>query len=186
MDAYLIAGLPGAGKSTVAEIIKENTASSTIVDSSIIKEIARERIGDFDSKELAKFAGDLRETMGDEYYMDLVEDRLDRGEYDPYHIIIFDGWRHEAGREKAVRIFDNVTTIWVDRLMKSRLRAMQNRGEYNESNFTKKDLKERDMTELFNIGVKTIKEADNIDIEIENNAGLDDLERQVIYKVFQE
>lgn len=178
--AYLLAGLPGAGKSTVADVGVELTGGGAIRAGEMIRTMAADDgLENPSSKELGEYAAQCREEMGDGFFGEKAVGLLLRDEIDVDYPLFVDSVRHIGGAVEFMNYFDSTYLVWVEADRETRLGRLQGRGRDDEADFTMGDLLERDSHELENLGSQTILDSEKIDYRIQNEAGIDELREEV-------
>ncbi|GAG04178.1 unnamed protein product [marine sediment metagenome] len=168
MKILVIVGLPGSGKTTAIEAIKDLGVVVTMGD--IVRDEAKRRNIEPSGKNLGKIAQQLRKSGGPgiiaKKCVELIVKKKDE-------IIFIDGIRSLA----EINIFRKfwkfpIVGIIVDE--KKRLRRLFKRSRSDDPK-NLEELKERDMRELkFGLD-KVLKEAD---IKIKNNSTVDELKKK--------
>lgn len=155
--AFLIAGLPGAGKTTVAQMGADLTDGSVIESGEVVREMAaQDGLEDPDSSELGEYAAEQREAQGPAFVAEFLVGQLLRGELDPDYPLFVDGIRHYQEVVEYTDYFESRTVVWVDADPYTRLRRLQDRGRDGEDSFDMLDLLQRDERELDDLGVNTL------------------------------
>jgi dephospho-CoA kinase len=176
-DAIAYAGLPGAGKSTAANLAREIVGGTTVSMGAIVKEQAR-RIGIETSHGIGAFADALRVDAGEGAVATLLIDRLEEGEteYDfPLHI---DGLRSPVEAKVFEEYFGrgNFYVVYLQSVPDLRYMRAKKRGRDGEEDFTRDDFRERTRREADWGALDLEAEAH---IRISNNAPLDFLKHQL-------
>lgn len=182
--AFLLSGLPGAGKSTVAQYGIEITDGISVESGDVVRQLAAESgLSDPSSQELGDFAAEQREEQGPAFVAESIVGRFLRGDLpDSYSNVFIDGVRHQDEIREYKQYFDSTTFVWVDSSRDNRLERMQERARDGEDNFDALDLLERDSNEFENLGVRTLlnpTDGQSPDVVIENNESIDDLREDV-------
>lgn len=155
--AFLIAGLPGAGKTTVAQIGADITDGSVVESGEIVREMAaQDGLESPSSSELGEYAAEQREEQGPAFVAEFLVGQLLRSELDVDYPLFVDGIRHYQEVVEYTEYFDSRTVIWVDADPYTRLRRLQERGRDGEDGFDMLDLLQRDDRELDDLGVSTL------------------------------
>jgi len=175
---YALCGLPGAGKSTVAEMGTEQTDGSLVHVGSVMRTLAEHHYGYRpSSQEIADFAAEQREERGSGFAMDYVVG--ENSEYDKQPVFV-DSVRNIEGFRRLEQADGNAYLVWVEaRDFDQRLERLQQRARDDEGTFTIPDLLDRDDTELNDLGQATILESGAIDYRINNSGTYEELQSQV-------
>lgn len=156
-EAYIFAGMPGAGKSHGAEILETVSDGTRITGGNVIREMASNQgLENPSSDELGQFASDLRDERGDGFFGDVVIEMFENGAFSGSEPYIIDSVRHENGYRTLAEYFDEEYLIWVNAGFETRYERVTDRGRDDESDFTREDLSDRDRHELMNLGTETI------------------------------
>lgn len=178
MKILAIVGLPGSGKTTAIEAIKDLGIVVTMGD--IVRNEAKRRNIEPSGPNLGDIAKELRETGGPDIIAKKCVDLINKKTFD---IIFIDGIRSLA-EVNIFRKFWKFPIIAIIVNEKNRLRRLFKRSRSDDPK-NLEELKERDMRELkFGLD-KVLKEAD---YNIKNNSTIDDLKkktREVILKAIQ-
>lgn len=179
--AYILSGLPGAGKSKSSTILSSLTGGKTIEAGSVIREMARteEGLTDPTSEELGDFAARKREELGDGFFADSVIELMEDGVYNGAHPYIIDSVRHIDGYETLAEYFMDTELIWVAAWRENRLERVQDRGRDDEADFTYDDILARDKHELENLGTITLVSDGPFDHVVHNNGSVADLREEL-------
>jgi dephospho-CoA kinase len=179
MKILAIVGLPGSGKTTAIEAIKDLGTVVTMGD--IVRNEAKRREIEPNGINLGKIAQQLRESGGPDIIAKKCVDKIVKMKDE---IIIVDGIRSLA-EVNIFRKFWKFPIIAIRVEEKKRLRRLFKRSRSDDPK-NLEELKERDMRELkFGLD-KVIKEAD---YSIKNNSTIDDLKkktRDVVLKTIQQ
>lgn len=167
---FLYAGLPGAGKSTIAELAHEHTGGTVIETGDIVRRLAEESgIKDPSSTDLGNFAARGRAEHGGGYVGEKLVGMMLRDEIDveyPLHVV---GVRHV---NEVVELREYLTTSWlilVKAPFETRLSRLQSRGREGEDSFDAVNLLRRDERELIELGTATIIDFDKVDVSVNNH-----------------
>jgi dephospho-CoA kinase len=178
--AYALAGLPGAGKSTVREIGVELTEGDEILAGEMIREWFEDDHGrEPESSELGDYAAEQRDELGSAFFAEKVVGELLRGEREVDGPVWLDSVRHLDSVVEFSEHFTNCYLIYVTAPFGTRLSRLQTRGRDGEDDFEPLDLLERDEHELTELGTGTIVGNDRIDYIIENDGTYEDLNEAV-------
>jgi len=175
--AYLLAGLPGAGKSTLADIGSKITGGGVITAGDLIRDRAAEDgLTDPTSEELGEYAARLREESGAGFFGQMATGMLMRDEIDIERPVWIDSVRHVNGAREFREYFTDTYLIWIESPgARERLQRIRDRGRDDEADFTMADLLQRDSRELTELGVQTIFSDARIDYYVENDKHTDAL-----------
>lgn len=176
-NAYLLAGLPGSGKSTAREMGVSLTGGDAIHAGTMIRQMAaNDGLKNPTSSELAEYAAEQRETQGPGFFGEKVSGLLHRGEIEVHYPVFVDSVRHRQGATELKEAFGNASLIWMSAPFHVRHQRLVDRGRDDEDDFTQADLAERDNVELDELGVSTIREHDElIDYTVQNDGSLGNL-----------
>lgn len=168
--AYIFSGLPGAGKTTGAEIASELTGGEVVSSGNVVRSMWYEHNhSDPTSTELGEFAAKRREQDGPAFFAEWLVGKLTRGEKHPRYPLIIDGVRHADSIAEFREYFDDTYAFWVAADSTTRLQRLQDRGRDGEDTFDQGDLLERDRRELQELGVQTIRQESRLDEVILND-----------------
>jgi dephospho-CoA kinase len=175
MTVYVTTGLPGAGKTEVAELLEEFTSGQMYSTGDIVRGMFRQETEkEKNSQELADFAAEKRKELGPAFAIEWLIDNEPSG--DP---LIVDGVRHiEEVRELRAE-YDDVTVIWTAAPFEIRYNRVVTRGREGEAEFSRDDFSERDKNELYNLGTQSLLDNNAPDERIENDGSYEDLETAV-------
>jgi len=178
-DAIGLMGLPGAGKSYVAEKLEAvyDTESISMGDA-IRRHYCKETYGQFpdemdkdgyvaSSESLAEFAAETRDedaTTIPHWTCDMAED-LDA---DP---VIIDGVRSVTDYEVLNERFDRFYLMRVRAPFETRLERITERGREGEDAFDRVDLAERDQHEMLALGQGALLDEVGPDLTLTNDRG---------------
>lgn len=173
--AFMYTGLPGAGKTTVAELAQDNIGGMRVNTGTIVRGAAEEQgYENPTSEELGEFAAKSREIYGDGFAIDWFVEDVQDGTVDVEYPVHFDGVRNVAGVEAVREFATDALLIYVNANFERRLHRLRQRDRDDESEFEPIDLVERDANELNNLGTAEILNSDEVDVIIEND--YDDIE----------
>lgn len=178
---FLVAGLPGAGKSTVCEMGAEMTGGEVLESGTIIRQHADEEGVDTDSESLGNFAARQRSQRGPAFVAEELVGHLLRDDIDVDYPLFIAGVRHRDEITEYNQFFDSTTTLWVDASPNTRVERIRERGRDGEDDFDLLDLLNRDSRELEELGVATLVEGQQepIDRAIPNEGTEEQLRRTV-------
>lgn len=171
----LVSGYPGAGKSTVGDILEEKIPNAKHIESgTIVREKYKEETGNsnIESHKLGEWI-DSKVEENETYVADLT---LKKAKSLGSEKVVISGLRELEAHKIAEKKFKKYDSIFVDASFKTRLDRMKNRGREGEENFDKQDLRERDEREI-NWGIEEIREYSKK--EIENNGSLESLKNKI-------
>lgn len=169
--AYLLSGLPGAGKSTAAEIGKTITNGDILRGGDMVREMAKmDGLEDPDSDELGQYAADSRKEYGPGFFAERAVGMLLRGEIEVGYPLFVDSVRNINGVTEFSEYFDSTVTLYIDARRDVRLERLQDRGREGEDSFSYADLARRDERELQELGTQTILDSGRVDHVIPNGA----------------
>lgn len=178
--AYLYAGLPGAGKTTAAQVGKELTGGTYLETGDVLRDMY-ESSDEPDSKGLGAFAAEQREKKGNAFAtLQLIKDIID-GEREidwPLHL---SGVRHVDEVAECRKFFDDTYLYYVSAPFHVRLERLKTRAREGEGDFDAGDLLERDKRELRDLGTNTIRTQGRVDERIFNYTDYEDLNEEVRY-----
>lgn len=144
ITAYGLIGLPGAGKSTVAEEMGTILDADVIETGDYVRAGARDHFGTDDgelsSQELGDYSTMRRRTDGGDYVAQDVIADLDGDE----GTIIISGMRDTEVPDLFDETFGEFSIIWIHAPFDERLSRLQGRGRQDEGDFTADDLASRD------------------------------------------
>lgn len=178
---YLLAGLPGAGKTTAAEMLAEQTNGTVI---SLGDEVREMYIADHDdepeSSALGKFAAELREQGGEAAITDRVIGQFLRGEREEAFPLIIDSVRHRQEIVSWREFVSDTKALWISAGFEKRFTRIKKRAREGEGDFDEVELLQRDERELYELGVNTIyNNGGCIDDYIDNTAGEEELRERL-------
>ncbi|AGC34317.1 adenylate kinase [Halorubrum sodomense tailed virus 2] len=164
--AIALCGLPGAGKSHVADMLGDVYHAPVVsMGDAIRANLPDEARGDSDA--LGDFAAvtraDRPETIP-EWTADLA--REERAE-----VVIIDGVRSLTDYEVLNEEFGEFYLLHVDAPFYIRLRRVKMRNREGEGAFTPVSLAERDERELYDLGFAELMAAVEPDVRLDNDAG---------------
>ena len=137
-----LTGMPGAGKSTIAEGLKEHGHDIVNMGDAIREEAKRRNI-DPTRSNLAKIMLDIREKNGAGAVAELVAPKIDTS---TSRVIIIDGIRSND-EIRSLKRFGTVKTLAIHASIDTRLVFLQRRGRSDDPQ-TKDHFEERDNREL--------------------------------------
>lgn len=173
--AYIIGGLPGAGKTTAGEILAAITGGTMLESGDMVRQMAAEDgLEDPSSHELGEWSGQQREEVGEAYIEEALVGMILRGEYDFNEPFIYAGLRNRQGLTE-LRDFFETTFIWIDARPGVRLDRLVNRERDDEDQFSMEDLEERDRIEIEELGQETLLGTDLADYVVENEGSMEEL-----------
>jgi dephospho-CoA kinase len=166
-DAIGLCGLPGAGKSHVAEKLgKVYDAPVVSMGDAIREKFYLEHDREYeDGEELGAFAAEWREEAAEEIpqFVTEIADRHDA------ELVIIDGVRSTTDYEVLSEFFEQFYLLRSKAKFADRLERLQDRGREGEAEFTVNDLHERDDREYVELGFGELARGDYIDIEFRND-----------------
>lgn len=166
------AGLPGSGKSKIAELAEE-MGFRVIKGGDVVREEARARDMELTDENLAELTETLREEEGDGALAKICIDLIQVEEDSP---VLIDSFRNKD----EIRVFEeqfgeNFHVIAVEAPFRERFDRLQNRSRADDIT-TREELRIRDTREM-EWGVGAV--IDDADIFIENAGTLDEFELRV-------
>lgn len=168
---FMYAGMPGSGKTTVAQMAAELTNGSYHNTGQMVRDMAEEEHVDVgDSEKLGEWAARIREEGGDGAVSTRLVGEFLRGQIDYQTPVHIDGVRNYAGVMEWRQFFTTSFLVLVQAPFELRLERIRERGRDGEEGFTEVDLLERDARELNDLGTATILESDEVDYTIENDS----------------
>lgn len=181
-DAIALCGLPGAGKSLVAEQLADVYDAVVVTMGDAIRKKYEEEHGEEpDSDTLGDFAAEWRadDPQGIPKKVTEIAKRYYEG-IGRFHsqqsdLIIIDGVRSPTDHGYLSQYFSDFTLVEVEADFYTRLDRLQTRGREGEQKFQPTDLANRDERELFELGFERTKQNGTIDIVMENNKNRDEL-----------
>jgi len=139
----LIAGLPGAGKTTVAKTLA-GMGIPVLSMGDVMREEARKRGRSEDINSMRSFMVQLRRERGEAVVAELTLEKLE-GVDSP--TVVIDGLRSEQELNAFRRAVDRTFLILVESDLRHRFRRLSRRGRPDDPKKVE-DLKRRDETEL--------------------------------------
>ncbi|MBO3757998.1 MAG: nucleoside monophosphate kinase [Thermoproteota archaeon] len=175
MDKTLIVvtGLPGAGKSTVSNLIMEEYNLPVISMGDCVREEARKRGIKEDAKSMQEFIVELRRKYGPGIVAELTTKKIEKLNQ---KFIVVDGLRSKEELEIFKRNFKRILLLVIVASIEKRLKRLLMRHRVDDPK-TLEELKARDEVEL-NIGLREVTN-DNNSIRIENEGDLQELKQNV-------
>lgn len=187
-DAIALCGLPGAGKTHVAEKLGEVYDAPVVsMGDAIRREFCRRTYGDerhaelestnLDSSGLSKFAASWRDEAPEEIpekVADIAENYFyGTGRHAPKQsdLIIIDGVRSPTDYEVLTDYFDEFYLLEVTAPFYTRLGRLNDRGREGEDEFDAVDLAERDERERTDLGYDDLIDSERRSIQLTNEGG---------------
>lgn len=146
--AIAFAGLPGAGKTFVGDIVADNSTAEMISMGDSIREHAPDDVVS-DSNKLGQFAANTR-AEDPKTIPQWVTDLADESDSETF---VIDGVRSKHDYEVLNSFFDEFTLVYVFADSETRLERVADRGREGEDEFDMSDLRERDRVEIEELGV---------------------------------
>ena len=172
VSLVLIAGLPGAGKTTIAKIFAEKGVPVLSMGDAMREEARRQgRPDDIDS--MRKFMVQLRKERGEAVVAELVIQKL-RGVNAP--LVVIDGLRSEEELEAFRRVAGKMLLVLVESDLQRRFRRLSKRGRPDDPKKVE-DLRRRDGTEL-TVGLEKLMSREGT--RITNDGDLASLKKKTI------
>jgi dephospho-CoA kinase len=166
---YIFTGLPGSGKTYVANEAAELTDGRNLSSGDIIRQLAvNQGLNDLSSDKLGEFAAGMREREGHDFVAKKAVTMFENGELAMSDPMFIDGIRHADEVSLLEEAFDTTTVVWVAAPGPTRLERIQEREREAEGDFEKDDLKYRDQRELHRLGLQTLLGQKLIDQRIDN------------------
>lgn len=165
-EAITLTGLPGAGKSYVAEKFGTVYDAPVISMGDAIRAHCPDEARD-DSDALADFAADVRRhdpTQIPKWVADLARD-------EPSGLVIIDGVRSVMDYEVLDDYFKRLHLIEVGASFEVRLERVRDRGREGEDEFGRVELAERDEHELSELGQRQLGKDVGADLTVANDHG---------------
>jgi len=159
----LIAGLPGAGKTTVAKILAEG-GLPVLSMGDVMREEARRRGQPDGIDSMRRFMVQLRKERGEAVVARLTIEKL-RGVNAP--LVVIDGLRSEEELEALRQVADRVLLILVVSDLQHRFQRLSMRGRPDDPKKVE-DLRRRDETEL-TVGLEKLMSREGVKITNEGN-----------------
>lgn len=150
-DAIALCGLPGAGKSTIADLLAEVYETEVISMGDAIREAAPDSLN---SDQLGEYAAGWRQDDPKGIPEKVVEMAEDTDE----ELVIIDGVRSPTDHRVLEENFAEFHLIELKARFYNRLDRLQERGREGEEKFTATDLAERDERERYDLGFAKLKE----------------------------
>jgi dephospho-CoA kinase len=168
----LIAGLPGAGKTTVARILAD-MGMPVLSMGDVMREEARSRGNPDDIDSMRAFMVQLRKEHGEAVVAELTIERL-KGMDSP--IVVIDGLRSEQELDAFKRAAEKTLLILVESDLRHRFRRLSRRARPDDPKRVD-DLRRRDETEL-TVGLRNLMSREGT--RIVNEGDLASLRRKVL------
>lgn len=150
--AICYAGLPGAGKSTAAEIGQDLLGGSMFNMGRAVRFAFKADYGENgESQSLGRYASYRRDADGPGWVaQEMVDDWTGKGIQGetfevPFHV---DGLRSPAELDVFDHYFGSVYLVYVHAPISTRLRRLRERQRDGEETFTMRDLEDRDLREI--------------------------------------
>lgn len=169
----VVTGLPGAGKSTVSNLIMEEYNFPVISMGDCVREEAKKRGVREDAKSMQEFIVELRKEHGPGVVAELTIKKIKElnGKF-----VVVDGLRSKEELEIFKKTFKRILLLVVVASIETRLKRLSRRRRADDPK-TLEELQARDEVEL-NIGLREIIN-DNEGIKIENEKDLHELKHNV-------
>jgi dephospho-CoA kinase len=168
----LIAGLPGAGKTTVAKILAEK-GLPVLSMGDVIREEARRRGKPDDIDSMRGFMAQLRKERGEAIVAELIIRKL-RGISGP--LVVIDGLRSEEELDAFRRVASRVLLILVASDLQRRFQRLSKRARPDDPKKVE-DLRRRDNTEL-TVGLEKLMSREGV--KITNDGDIESLKRKTV------
>ena len=168
----LIAGLPGAGKTTVAKILAEKGLPVLSMGDAMREEARRRGMPD-DIDSMRSFMIQLRKERGEAVVARLVIEKLG-GISAP--VVVIDGLRSEEELEAFRQVADRVLLVLVVSDLQHRFQRLSRRGRPDDPKKVE-DLRRRDETEL-TVGLEKLMSREGV--KITNEGDVEALKRKTI------
>lgn len=174
-SAYLLAGLPGAGKTEAAKFIAELEHGTYYESGDVVRNAAKELdyVDHNDSEDLGQYAAQRRRDDGPAFVAEILVGDILRGDRAPTYPVAISGVRHAEEVKEYRQFFDTVIVVWIEAGPETRLGRLTNRGRDGEDGFDLLALMQRDEREMKELGVATLHDEDMIDVTIENESVMD-------------
>jgi dephospho-CoA kinase len=184
---YIFTGLPGSGKTHVANTAAELTNGRNLSSGDIIRQLAvKQGLNDLSSDQLGEFAAGMREREGHDFVAKKAVTMFENGELEMSDPMFIDGIRHADEVAVLDEAFDTTTVVWVAAPGPTRLERIQERKREAEGNFEKDDLKYRDQRELHRLGLQTVLGQKLIDERIDNAHDESNIHEQLSQLLYDE
>lgn len=174
-SAYLLAGLPGAGKTEAAKFIAELEHGTYYESGDVVRSAAKDLdyVDHNDSEELGQYAAQRRRDDGPSFVAEILVGDILRGDRAPTYPVAISGVRHAEEVKEYRQFFDSITAVWIEAGADTRLNRLTDRGRDGEDAFDLLSLMHRDERELDKLGVATLHDEDMIDVTVENESVMD-------------
>ena len=167
----LIAGLPGSGKTTVSDMMKEFDLP-VVSMGDIVREQALRQGRPTDIRSMNEFMVELRKKFGEGIVAELTIEKLKKI---PDRKVVIDGLRSVEEYEIFEKAADEVVLIVVDARTQNRFERLSKRGRPDDPKRIS-DLRTRDRTEL-SVGLSELLSRNGI--RIENDGNIESLRGEV-------
>ncbi|PLW80386.1 hypothetical protein C0585_02850 [Candidatus Woesearchaeota archaeon] len=168
-----LTGIIGAGKGTVADILKEKGFIYTSL-SDVIREELKKKGSDITRENLTSFAKELREKGGPGVLAKMLSEKID-----PNKDFIIDSIRHPKEIEILKENFPDFKLLRVTAPLKVCLRRIQARNRENDPKTLAELLKQLDKENNDN-NQQLNNTIDLADIEIRNDGTIDELREKIL------
>lgn len=179
-NAVALSGLPGAGKSYVAEKLGDVYDAAVVSMGDAIREQYQDEHGEVtDSTDLGNFAAQWRADDPEgipEKVVEIADHKFRQLDND---LIIIDGVRSTTDYEVLKYYFDDFYLLEVEAEFYHRLSRIQERDREGEAAFTAVDLAERDEREREELGFGELCEYSCPDFTVNNGKGSESLINQL-------
>lgn len=177
---FMYAGLPGAGKTTAAEMAAGMTDSSYIETGDIVRAAAEdEGVDTSDGEALGEYAAQGREEFGDGFVSQKLVGMMLQGKIDVEWPLHLSGVRHVKGAIELREYLSTSCLVLVEAPFETRLERLRERGREGEDEFDAIQLLQRDSRELNELGTATIVSSNQVDAKITNDGSLEDLREEL-------
>lgn len=169
-ELFIFTGLPGSGKTYVANTAAELTDGRNLTSGDILRELAvKQGLTDLSSDKLGEFAASMRQRNGHEFVAKKAVTMFETGDLELSDPMFIDGIRHAKGVDVLRDAFDETTLVWVAAPKQERLERLRERAREDEEAFTRDDIAARDEREMERLGLKTILQQRIVDYRIDNS-----------------